>query len=890
MQVEAPPRQRRLSFSEQVHRFLSVNNKDDRTKRDRSPTTPARASTEVQSRPVSWSDPAKAGKNRRLSLSRSPFSSRKENDDLQLEPETAKAQHSELEKEQNQQTTPAENDPNWPLGPPAQNGEESEKPAEAARPSQNSDICVSPTWDYAEQRKKQRKEKKRMERDQKQLEKDQKQFAKRLKQLEEAQERREGRSSSRRLIKKQPLGNSSRASSANAATSRESSAGPIFHRRAGSSRASRSSSSQRPGSNHGNEPAVDSIETTLASDNAKGDSSMPPLSANWPERFGPTISKELAFSYRRTFAGYQPEEPSRRSLHATAKYADLRRTAQSSPVAGESSTSANLSSPDRRPLSSDSAKSQINGPEHSVSKAETPGTSKDIEHSSTATLSTKERNPKTESKIHRRTISKAQRSPNASKASQSAANAGVSRGGADKRPTTSQGPTNSVESEHINTQKSDRPASVLFFGTSTRSAEKEQQKAPAPTSAANTSRHRKPGSSTLVVTNPDQPDAEPLEEPKIVPPQPNGESQSAPKNALAETSPTDESQQSRPGFARRLSLRLGLGDKKTVEARRRSDVTPSSSSQNVRVIDRPIPLLSKEAVLADVYNSRSSPRAEPENASARPVSFLHPSSALSLGRSDRTGQLSRTTSDTTSQRSVHSTQYESISEVEEEKANSPTPNGSSNNLPKQLSRRSSLDSVSDGYNTAHENFSTTESLGRASPAITPEHFPSVPSVPTQNKSNDHVASIITPTNPSSSSPKEPPNAAPSPATGIITTNGTSSSSSSSKNSKKTTTALQQSAKPLAKIFVICCHCKFWHDIPSKIYATLALPDHNNTNANSNGNRPSSPRTSSTSPLVPLNQRSNSSSRSVKCCWCNHSMNKSCCEGWTTIVYKHERLH
>ncbi|GAD99634.1 predicted protein [Paecilomyces variotii No. 5] len=886
MQVEAPPRQRRLSFSQQVHRFLSVNNKEDGIKRDRSPAAPTRASTEVQSRPVSWSDSTKAGKSRRLSLSRSPFSGRKEDDSLQREPETAKPPHTQQENQQNQETTPAENDPNWPLGPPSQNGEEPEKLAETARPSDNTDICVSPTWDYAEQRKKKRKEKKRMERDQKQLEKDQKQFAKRIKQLEEAQERREGRSSSRRLIKKQPLGNSSRASSANAGTSRESSAGPLFYRRAGSSRASRSSSSQRPGSNHGNEPVVDSIETTPASDNAKGDTSMPPLSGNWPERFGPTISKELAFSYRRTFAGYQPEEQSsRRSLHATAKYSDLRRTAQSSPVAGESSVSPNRSSPDRRPLSSDSAKSQINnhGSEYGISKAETPGTPKDIDDSSNATLGTKERSSKTDSKTDSktrpRTISKAQRSPDATRASQSAANADAARGGAVKRPDTSQGSTNSVDS---NTQKADRPASTTFFGTSIRSsAAKEQQKPPAQTSVANTSRHRKPGSSTLVVTNPDEPEVEPLEESKITP-QPNGENRDASKNGLAEISPANESQQSRPGFARRLSLRLGLGDKKTVETRRRSDITPSSSSQNVRVTDRPIPLLSKEAVLADVYNSRSNPRPELENASARPVSFLHPSSALSLGRSDRSGQLSRTTSDTTSQRSVHSTQYESISEVEEEKANSPTPNGSSNNLAKQPSRRS-LDSISDGYNTAHENFSTTESLGRASPTITPDLFPSVP---TRNKSSDHVASITKPSD-LSSSPKEQANIAPSPTTGIITTNGTSSSSSSIKTTKKTTTALQQPGKPLAKIFVICCHCKFWHDIPSKIYATLALPDHNNTNGTS---KPSSPRTSSTSPLVPLNQRSNSSSRSVKCCWCNHNMNKSCCEGWTSIVYKHERLH
>ncbi|KAL9124143.1 MAG: hypothetical protein Q9217_006500 [Psora testacea] len=31
------------------------------------------------------------------------------------------------------------------------------------------------------------------------------------------------------------------------------------------------------------------------------------------------------------------------------------------------------------------------------------------------------------------------------------------------------------------------------------------------------------------------------------------------------------------------------------------------------------------------------------------------------------------------------------------------------------------------------------------------------------------------------------------------------------------------AKPIAKLFVICCKCKFWHDLPSKLYEAMALP-------------------------------------------------------------------
>ena len=29
---------------------------------------------------------------------------------------------------------------------------------------------------------------------------------------------------------------------------------------------------------------------------------------------------------------------------------------------------------------------------------------------------------------------------------------------------------------------------------------------------------------------------------------------------------------------------------------------------------------------------------------------------------------------------------------------------------------------------------------------------------------------------------------------------------------------------------------------------------------------------------------------VMCPWCDHGMTTSCCQGWTTVVYMHERHH
>ncbi|KAJ5339047.1 hypothetical protein N7452_005775 [Penicillium brevicompactum] len=112
----------------------------------------------------------------------------------------------------------------------------------------------------------------------------------------------------------------------------------------------------------------------------------------------------------------------------------------------------------------------------------------------------------------------------------------------------------------------------------------------------------------------------------------------------------------------------------------------------------------------------------------------------------------------------------------------------------------------------------------------------------------------------------------------------------------------QRSKPrqLAKIFVICCRCKYWHDLPSEVYARLAYPertDEPKLNGRKKNDRKPASRISLQSavpaahavqgmdlrpaPLLP---------RKVSCCWCGHNMSRSCCEGWTAIVEMRERHH
>ena len=78
------------------------------------------------------------------------------------------------------------------------------------------------------------------------------------------------------------------------------------------------------------------------------------------------------------------------------------------------------------------------------------------------------------------------------------------------------------------------------------------------------------------------------------------------------------------------------------------------------------------------------------------------------------------------------------------------------------------------------------------------------------------------------------------------------------------------SEPIAKMFVICCSCKYFHDMPSKVYECMTKPDNvvRDTNLGVSG-------------VI---------STSVKCPWCGHGMSTSCCAGYASVVFLRERLH
>ncbi|KAK3939697.1 hypothetical protein QBC46DRAFT_408994 [Diplogelasinospora grovesii] len=76
--------------------------------------------------------------------------------------------------------------------------------------------------------------------------------------------------------------------------------------------------------------------------------------------------------------------------------------------------------------------------------------------------------------------------------------------------------------------------------------------------------------------------------------------------------------------------------------------------------------------------------------------------------------------------------------------------------------------------------------------------------------------------------------------------------------------------PIAKMFVECCNCKFYHDMPSKLYECMAKPD-----------------AVVEDKLLGI---SGAITTMVKCPWCTHNMSTKCCAGYAAVVYLKERLH
>ena len=99
------------------------------------------------------------------------------------------------------------------------------------------------------------------------------------------------------------------------------------------------------------------------------------------------------------------------------------------------------------------------------------------------------------------------------------------------------------------------------------------------------------------------------------------------------------------------------------------------------------------------------------------------------------------------------------------------------------------------------------------------------------------------------------------------------------------------AKPIAKLFVICCKCKFWHDLPSKLYEAMALPKELHRSDEGSGKTGKGGHgAKGIVGAAGVGKGKATLETAVKCPWCEHAMTTWCCAGWTTVVYMHERHH
>ena len=81
-------------------------------------------------------------------------------------------------------------------------------------------------------------------------------------------------------------------------------------------------------------------------------------------------------------------------------------------------------------------------------------------------------------------------------------------------------------------------------------------------------------------------------------------------------------------------------------------------------------------------------------------------------------------------------------------------------------------------------------------------------------------------------------------------------------------------EPLAKMFVECCGCRYYHDMPSKLYEAMSHPQGILGDPEGQG----------------VMDYAGSLSTTVRCPWCQHEMSTKCCAGLVAMVYVKQRLH
>lgn len=759
------------------------------------------------------------------------------------------------------------------------------------------DIFSSPTW--KETARKERRATKRLEAERKELEK-------RLIQLEESQARLEHGiydRQSRRLTKKQPLDSGKRSSSANSERPRSSRSLTAFF--SGSRRSSRS----RASSANGN-------DRRRSSDSENPEGGPPTLPLSLTERFGTAVSRELASRHGTSLMpNHQLQRSSHLLHHTAAKSDDLRENWK-------------MAEAWQKQNSEHEAGDYLNGFKMEMSVNAGAGASAQ----SVSELLQKKDNPLvypsyanspidldrelfTASLRQERKPSEIQKpaTPSASRPGGLPVSQGQNYIQAAESPTTRVATARQLHNIAHGEDERSSPTKLR----SSRSIPKDLRNG----TDHNSHAHQKEYKSSPLALNPVTTD----------------ENDPQKENIKPKTSATEQNSRGLVPQPLRINFEFSRGRNRQASYPSSSDTTQIRAKQNARQDQRATLMGPVEIPAGNIKRNqrRWNPRPiafdkpQPTAWELKPPPSVipplkHPGRKYALSDNSPYGRLSHDgqqipTIITTEAVPVTRSQ-ESVPQIRHSLAEMPASQSTPNVLAGRGHSRSS--SGASSYDTADEEVLDTPNH----PPHRKDHPPALETQETNNSSAT-TTTITLPNSPitneiQTTTPNPNPNPNPTQINPPLFPNGTISLIRRNPHQK----SILKNDQLLAKLFVICCHCQYWHDLPSELYAKLACPERipsashlvrNFSRRNSIGRRTSfkavfggraTERRLVGKQGLPANEMqivnaaaggsagqtevdsAKAKSVSLACCWCGHGMNRGCCQGWTTLVQMRERHH
>lgn len=766
----------------------------------------------------------------------------------------------------------------------------------AKKSKDNGEICSSPTWKETD--RKERRATKRLEAERKELEK-------RLKHLEESQARLEQgiyNRQSRRLTKKQPLDSGKRSSSANSERPRSSRSLSAFF--SGSRRSSRSRAS-----------SANANDRRRSSDNEDiGGGGPPTLPLSLPERFGTAVSRELA---SRHGTSLMSNSQLQRSLHHTAAKSDDLRENWKMAEAWQRQNS-------EREANDSLAKSRMEMVVNAGSGAGVRSASESFQkrdeplvYSSTNSPLDLNRELFTASLRQEMKSSERQKPASLRQTGHSTPLAGrvVSQGQSHTR--SAEAPmarvTTALQLRNISNGEDKLPH--MNLPRELKNGMSVMMKNAADTSSPT---HQKEYKSSPLALNPVTTDDDDQKENKKPHKPPAAE------HSARELIPKPL----------RINFEVARGRGRQSSYPSSSDIAQTRAKQSPRQDQRASLMGPVELSLSNVKKRSWNPKPiafdkpQPTAWEVRPPQSVmppmkHPGRKYALAENSPYSRLSQDISRiptiTTTDAIPVTRSQESVPQIRHSIAEMPASQSTPNVLTGHGRRHSRSSSGNSSYDTADEEVLDTPNhpKHRKDHAHTPETREA-------NHSNLATTTLMLQDSPlTHESVIKTTHANPSPQTNPpLAPNGVVS--------LMRRTPIQKTKPPkkdhlIAKLFVICCHCQYWHDLPSELYAKLACPERNPSESRlvrtfSRG-KPVGRRTSlkravlggfsasvgrqggasGDMPVAGAGAGGNGEGQSevdstmaqsvpVSCCWCGHEMTRSCCQGWTTLVQMRERHH